>query len=88
MTVSDKVKGLLAMTGKKQTDLAEVLEMSSKQAMNNKIRKNSWYASDLIKTAGLCGCKLAFVLPDGNLIFLEEDTKNPPDAKTSEGKGE
>ena len=31
MTVSDIIKGLLSMTGKKQTDLAEVLGMSSKK---------------------------------------------------------
>lgn len=87
MTVSDKVKGLLAMTGKRQTDLAEALGMSSKQAMNNKIRKNSWYASDLIKVADLCGCKLAFVMPDGNLIYLDEKIKNPQMSKRL-GEGE
>ena len=41
MTVSDIIKGLLSMTGKKQTDLAEVLGMSSKQAMSNKVRTKS-----------------------------------------------
>ena len=44
MTVSDIIKGLLSMTGKKQTDLAEVLGMSSKQAMSNKVRMNRWSA--------------------------------------------
>jgi hypothetical protein len=74
MTISDKVKGLLAMTGKRQTDLCEVLEMSSKQSMSNKIKNNRWFASDLIKVADLCGCKLAFILPDGQQLILEDET--------------
>ncbi len=93
MNISDAIKGLLAMAGKKQTDLAEVLGMSSRQAMNNKIRKNlgmssrqamnnkirknSWYASDVIKAAELCGCKLAIVMPDGQQIFLQDNEKSP-----------
>lgn len=82
MTVSDTIKALLAMTGKKQIDLAKVLGMSSRQAMSNKIKKNSWYASDVIKVAELCGCRLAFVMPDGEHIFIRDDTENQknPDA--------
>lgn len=75
MNISDAVKGLLSMSGKKQTDLADALGMSSKQAMNNKIRKNSWYASDIIKAAELCGCKVAIVLPDGEHIYLRDDAE-------------
>ena len=44
--------------------------------MNNKIRKNSWYASDVIKAAELCGCKLAIVMPDGQQIFLQDNEKS------------
>ena len=47
MSVSDVIQGLLAMSGKKQAELTSVLGMSSNQAVNNKIRKNSWFASDL-----------------------------------------
>lgn len=82
MTVSDTIKGLLAMTGKKQNDLAKVLGLSSRQVMSNKIRKNSWYASDVIKAAELCGCRLAVVMPDGEHIYLRDDSENQksPDA--------
>ena len=73
MSVSDVIKGLLAMSGKKQAELTSVLGMSSNQAVNNKIRKNSWFASDLLKVAELCGCKLAFVMPDGQCIYLSDD---------------
>jgi len=79
MTVSDIVKGLLAMTGKKQTDLSDALGMSSRQSMNNKIRMNRWDASDIIKVAELCGCKVAFVFPDGKQIILEDENKESPD---------
>lgn len=67
------------MTGKKQTDLAEVLGMSSKQAMSNKVRMNRWSADDLIKAAELCGGKVAIIMPDGQTIQLrnDEDEKSP-----------
>ena len=70
MSISDVIKGLLAMSGKKQAELTSVLGMSSNQAVNNKIRKNSWFASDLLKVAE---CKLAFVMPDGQCIYLSDD---------------
>lgn len=72
MTVSDIIKGLLSMTGKKQADLAEVLGMSSKQAMSNKVRMNRWSADDLIKAAELCG-GLAFAAINDKEIVKERD---------------
>ncbi len=70
---------ILSMTGKKQADLAEVLGMSSKQAMSNKVRMNRWSADDLIKAAELCGGKVAIIMPDGQTIQLrnDEDEKSP-----------
>lgn len=80
MAISDKVKGLLALSGKKQIELADRFGMS-KQTMNNKMNRGSWSASDLARVADFCGCKLAFVLPDGQHIYLEEDKEeNGPDA--------
>lgn len=72
MSVSDKVKGMLALSGKKQIDLAGNFDMS-KQTMSNKFARNSWFASDLVKAAEFCGCKLAFVMPDGQLLYIDED---------------
>lgn len=77
MSISEKVKGLLALTGKMQIELAAKFGMS-KQTMNNKFTRNSWYAKDLIVAAELCGGKLAFVLPDGQQIFFDiDDCKQP-----------
>ena len=75
MSVSDKVKGMLALAGKKQIDLASHFGMS-KQTMSNKMARNSWSAKDLAEVADFCGCKLAFVLPDGGHVFLENEADN------------
>ena len=72
MAISDKVKGLLALCGKRQIDLAASFEMS-KQTMGNKMARGSWSARDLAKVAEFCGCKLAFVLPDGQQIIIPPD---------------
>ena len=72
MSVSRTVKALLNMRGKKQLDLAEEFEMS-KQAMSNKIARNSWFAKDLVKVADFCGCKLAFIMPDGQQIIIDDN---------------
>lgn len=81
MSVSAKVKALLAIAEKKQIDLAEHFGMT-KQSMNNKISRDSWSAEDLISVADFCGCKLAFICPDGQHIYLsgENEHKKSPDA--------
>ena len=80
MSVSDKVKGLLALCGKKQIDLAANFGMS-KQTMGNKMHRGSWSANDLAKVAKFCDCQLAFITSDGNKIIIEDESKeNTPDA--------
>lgn len=79
MTVSDKVKGVLAISGKKQIDLAAHFGMS-KQTMNNKMARNSWSASDLAKVAEFAGCKFGFELPDGQHIYIDSaDNEKTPE---------
>ena len=75
MSVSDKVREMLALSGKKQIELAAQFGMS-KQTMSNKFARNSWFATDLIKAAEFCGCKLAFIMPDGEQIIIEDNVKN------------
>lgn len=74
MAASKKIKSLLAETDKKQADLLEVLGMSSKQSLSNKFTNERWSADDLAKIADFCGCKLAFILPNGERIVI--DTKD------------
>ena len=71
MAASKKIKSLLAETAKKQADLLEVLGMSSKQSLSNKFTNERWSADDLAKIADFCGCKLAFILPNGERIIID-----------------
>lgn len=80
MSVSDKVKCLLALCGKKQIELAASFGMS-KQTMGNKMHRGSWSANDLAKVAQFCGCQLAFITADGQKIIIEDGrTEKAPDA--------
>lgn len=72
MAVSNKIKALLAICNKRQIELAQFFSMG-KQSMNNKFARESWSAKDLIKVAEFTGCKIAFILPDGQQIFLDAD---------------
>lgn len=73
MAISKKIKSLLMETDKKQADLMGVLSMSSKQSLSNKFTHERWSADDLVKIADFCGCKLAFVLPNGERIVIDAD---------------
>ena len=73
--VSEKIKALLALNNKKQVELAVYMGMTG-QSMNNKMNRDSWSAKDLTAVAEFLGCKLAFVLPDGQHIAIEPDSSN------------
>lgn len=73
MSISAKVKALLALCGKKQSSLMEALNMGSKQSMSNKFTNDRWSADDLVKVAEVCGVKLAFEFPDGQLLYIDND---------------
>ena len=73
MAISKKVKALLAQVDKKQYDLLNVLDIKSKQSLSNKFSNERWSADDLVKIAEFCGCKLAFVLPNGERIVLDSE---------------
>lgn len=70
MAVTDKVKALLSIKGKKNIELAAYLGMSP-QSMQNKFGRGSFSAEDLIKVAEFTNCKLAFVVDDTQQIFLD-----------------
>lgn len=72
MSVSKKIKAVLQLCDKKQLDLAAHFDMST-QTMSNKMARGSWSATDLVKVAEFTGCKVAFILPDGQQIFLEDE---------------
>lgn len=70
MNTSSRVRALLELTEKDQTDFAAAFGMTTPQAMNNKLRRDSWSAKDLVKAAAICGAKLAFILPDGSQLII------------------
>ena len=71
MAISKQIKSLLAQTETKQSDLLDVLKIGSKQSLSNKFTHERWSADDLAKIAEFCGCKLAFLLPDGERIIID-----------------
>nr|DAL20489.1 MAG TPA_asm: SOS-response transcriptional repressor [Caudoviricetes sp.] len=75
MAISKRIKALLLETDKKQSDLQEVLDMSSKQSLSNKFANERWSAADLVKVAEYCGCQLAFLMPDGKKIIIDAERK-------------
>ena len=70
MQISKKIKALLMECEKKQADIMDVLDMSSKQSLSNKFVNERWSAEDLAKIADFCNCKLAFILSNGERIVI------------------
>jgi len=70
--VSDKIRSVMALAGKRSVDLANLYGMTQ-QSMNNKLYQNRFSADDLIKIAEFTGCRLAFVFPDGGQLFFSMD---------------
>lgn len=69
--LNEKVKSLLSLSGHTQNELAKNWEMS-KQTLSNKIRRQYFNASDLVKLAKFCGAELAFTMPNGSKVVLDE----------------
>ena len=69
MNVSDKVKAILALNGKKLTELADHFGMT-RQSMSNKVLRGSWSAEDLAKVATFVDCDLFFEMKNGQRIYL------------------
>ena len=74
--VGDKVRAVLALAGKKSVDLAALFGVS-KQSFNNKISANRFSADDLIRIADFTGCRLAFVLDDGQCLYFDISDARP-----------
>ena len=70
MSTSSTIKALLAMTNTKQGDLINYLDVSSKQALSNKFSRDGWNPYDLVGIADATGCKVGFLLPDGQFLRL------------------
>lgn len=77
MSVSNKVRALLNIKGKKPHELADYFGVSS-QAMRNKLSRDSLTAEDLIKVADFLGCELAVIVSENQKVTLDvEDLRKP-----------
>jgi len=77
MSISKQIRALLTLRGMKQTDIQGALGMASKQSLSNKFVHERWSAEDLVKIAEACGCELAFLAPDGQVIKVQEEKTGP-----------
>lgn len=73
MNISNSIKALLSLSGKRQIDLLGILDIASRQSLSNKFSGDRWSASDLVKIADFTGSKLAFILPDGERVVIAAD---------------
>lgn len=69
MTIEQKLKAVLAITGISQRELARRLGTTSSN-LNLKIKRNTLTYEDLQQIAELLGCewRAEFILPDGTRI--------------------
>ena len=77
--VSDKIKLLLIMKGKKYKELAQLFGISE-QAMRNKFARGSFSADELIMVADFVGCRLAFEIDNAQKVLLTKDDLRKPAA--------
>lgn len=72
MSITDKVKAAMTMKGKKNSDLAEYLGITS-QSLSNKFNRGSFSAEDLIKIAKFTESKLLLEFDESNKISFSID---------------
>ena len=72
MAISDKVKAMLNLRGKKILDLAKHFEMSP-QAMRNKLSRESFSAEDLIRISMFLDSELSFRISENQIITLDQN---------------
>lgn len=70
MAVTEKIKALLAIKGKKNIELAAYLGITP-QSMQNKFNRGSFSAEDLIRIANFLDCTLLFEIDSNQKIILE-----------------
>lgn len=78
MSISKSVRMALDKGEKKQNDLA-MLYGTSKQSMSTKFTRESWFGKDLTRIAEFTGGRLAFVYPDGQIIYIDHEEKGSDD---------
>ena len=70
MSISSSIRALLNIKDLRQKDLLPAFGRTSIQGLSNKFREERWSAADLVTIADFTGCKLAFILPDGERVLI------------------
>lgn len=70
MAVTEKIKSLMAIKGKKNVELANYLNIGA-QSLSNKFNRGSFSAEDLIKISDFLGVTLNFEIDDKQKIVLD-----------------
>ena len=78
MSVTNKIKSLLSLKGKKNIELAAYLGISP-QSMQNKLSRGSFSAEDLIKISDFLECPLCFEIDDSQKIVLDTSDSRKPE---------
>ena len=71
MGVSDKIKALLKIKGRRMNELADYFGIG-RQSLSNKFSRGSFSAEDLIKISDFLGCTLAFEIDDVQKTILDK----------------
>ena len=75
MSVTKKIKIAMLQKNKKNSDIAECLQISN-QGVRGKFTRGSFFANDLIKIADCLGYKLMLVDGDDKIVFDLDDIKS------------
>jgi len=75
MSVQNKLRALLNLTGHKLVDLSDGLGVSP-QAVRNKFTRDSFSVPDLIKICDALECTITLTTKDGQSITLTMDDIN------------
>ena len=79
MSITDKIKSLIILKGKKNIEVAAYLNMTP-QSFNNKLTRGSFSADDLIKISTFLNCTLKFEIDTKQSIVLDlNDLRKPLD---------
>ena len=71
MDISNEIKSLLELKGRKKSELQKHLGLKHPQALTTKFARDSWSAEDLIKVVTFLGGELIIRI-DGREIKLDE----------------
>ena len=72
LAISNKIKGLMSIKGKKSYELAKYFGITA-AAMRNKMSRDSFSAEDLIKIADFLEIDLAFIIDTQKIILNIDD---------------